>query len=270
MCSKQGCQCFPFRRRPARGQTDSHATGSGTPTATRTPSASRSDPNPSRTDPRVRSQQPRRHPDQTSSTAQQLPQARVSEVATSTQRTRPETGARAEQTHSEIQPGPPTQGASTAQPTARNTQSVTRLWRRKPQADSTRSPRNRNPGPSELPKEQRYGLRVLYEPEDTEAIVDIVLIHGLTGHPYNTWYEDSRQVFWPEEYLSNDFPQARIMTFGYGAEVMARNLVGAVSQNRLRDHAQDLLNDLVDCRRTIDPVRSLFLSSNICHAKQGI
>ena len=108
---------------------------------------------------------------------------------------------------------------------------------------------------SRLLKERIYGLRVLYEPEDAEAFVDIILIHGLFGHAYRTWYQGDQKVFWPEKLLSDDFPRARIMTFGYDADVT--NFFGAVGHGRLRDHAEGLLNDLVNRRSKIDPVRPL-------------
>ncbi|KAH6880446.1 hypothetical protein B0T10DRAFT_581738 [Thelonectria olida] len=54
------------------------------------------------------------------------------------------------------------------------------------------------------------------EPAPTDAVVDIVFVHGLEGGPESTWTRD--EVFWPRHLLPNDFPKARIFTFGYGTE----------------------------------------------------
>ncbi len=90
------------------------------------------------------------------------------------------------------------------------------------------------------PQSPRYlGLQVISQPES--PAVDIVFIHGLTGSSYNTWLSENN-VYWPTELLLADIPDARIMTFGYDADVT--KLLGPVSQNSVRDHAADLIGDL--------------------------
>jgi hypothetical protein len=49
-------------------------------------------------------------------------------------------------------------------------------------------------------------------------------------------------VYWPTQLLSKDIPDARIMTFGYDADVM--KFLGPVGQNNIRDHELNLLGDL--------------------------
>ena len=108
----------------------------------------------------------------------------------------------------------------------------------------------------------------------------IVFVHGLQGHPRNTWYKDTvtptlasvnqkealeqdwkqnlnsrrskyyigkvtenrsqRGVFWPAELLPQDCPKARIMTFGYDSRV-TKFFGGAVSQNNVFANAKNLL-----------------------------
>jgi len=83
-------------------------------------------------------------------------------------------------------------------------------------------------------------LRVLHNP--AEPLVDIIFVHGLTGDSYNTWLEAESGIYWPVHLLSKDVPDARIMTFGYDADVT--KFLGPVSQNNLCNHASALLKEL--------------------------
>lgn len=103
-----------------------------------------------------------------------------------------------------------------------------------------------------FPNGQIYGLRILYEP--AEPLVDIVFVHGLTGNSYDTWLEPESQTYWPVHLLSKDVPDARIMAFGYDADVT--KFLGPVSQNNLRDHATGLLGRLAAVRGKDDSVCS--------------
>ena len=95
-----------------------------------------------------------------------------------------------------------------------------------------------------FPNGKTYGLQVLHDP--AEPLVDIIFVHGLTGDSYDTWLEVESGIYWPVHLLSNDIPDARIMTFGYDADVT--KLLGPVSQNNLRDHASALLGGLAVVR----------------------
>ncbi|EEU40088.1 uncharacterized protein NECHADRAFT_76027 [Fusarium vanettenii 77-13-4] len=89
-----------------------------------------------------------------------------------------------------------------------------------------------------VPSIEREGITVLYGDENSE--VDIVILHGLNGHPQSTWTHDSK-FFWPWE-LKNKVKNARVMVFGYNADVtssFADNLI------RIRDIGRMLLSDLV-------------------------
>lgn len=101
-------------------------------------------------------------------------------------------------------------------------------------------------------------------------------MHGLRGHPRRTWShrlpsspgavdglsKDNKSfwgfkkakgkateqneplphtpdtIFWPEEYLVPDIPQARIWTYGYNADVIG--LFQANSKNSVSQHGRDL------------------------------
>lgn len=72
-----------------------------------------------------------------------------------------------------------------------------------------------------------WGRSLIDEAEATESKlinydnfeVDIVLVHGLNGDPRNTWTSRESGVFWPRDLLSKILPRARILTYGYNANV---------------------------------------------------
>ncbi|KAJ5716197.1 hypothetical protein N7493_008108 [Penicillium malachiteum] len=95
------------------------------------------------------------------------------------------------------------------------------------------------------------GLTAVYTPRN--PTVDIVFVHGLNGHPYDTWTSQSG-CFWPVELLVDALGplQPRILTYGYKLSVEiftdgaprdsflahGETLVGHLSANRnLRDCA---------------------------------
>ena len=72
-----------------------------------------------------------------------------------------------------------------------------------------------------------------------------MFVHGITGGRDTTWtHQDG--TFWPRDLLAKSFPAARIMTFGYDADVA--RLLGPASNNTLRDHGRTLCNDLTMAR----------------------
>lgn len=125
------------------------------------------------------------------------------------------------------------------------------------------------------------GLSILYTPQ--APIVDIILVHGLQGHPRRTWTKtlsptsasskgrwtrllglgrhDSveryqREVFWPADLLPNDCPDARILTFGYNSTITS--FVGdTVNQNHPSANAKNLLYAL--SRRREETVSALLV-----------
>ena len=103
-----------------------------------------------------------------------------------------------------------------------------------------------------FPDNQIHGLRVLYQPPN--PLVDIVFVHGLTGDSYNTWLQPTSGIYWPVQLLSKDISDARIMTFGYDADVT--KFLGPVGQNNLRDHASNLIAELAARRAEDNSVSS--------------
>lgn len=83
----------------------------------------------------------------------------------------------------------------------------------------------------------------------------IVFIHGLTGGRESTWTATGAAACWPELLLSNDLPEARVITYGYDADVV--NLWSMASQNTVGDHSQKFLTSLANLRDGTDTVCSL-------------
>jgi hypothetical protein len=76
-----------------------------------------------------------------------------------------------------------------------------------------------------------------------------VFVHGLTGNRETTWtWSQKREtVFWPRDLLKDDLPNARIMTFGYDADIVhALTIAGS---NTLRDHGKSFAHELAMRRK---------------------
>ncbi|KAI9662268.1 MAG: hypothetical protein M1821_008435 [Bathelium mastoideum] len=97
-------------------------------------------------------------------------------------------------------------------------------------------------------KAENLGINILHEPAD--AVVDIVFVHGLTGNAFDTWFEKSSKKHWPTDFVKQDLPAARLLAFGYRADVA--NFWGPASQAGLSAHASNLVGHLVGLREDTD------------------
>lgn len=77
------------------------------------------------------------------------------------------------------------------------------------------------------------------------TVPSIIAVHGLNGDPFKTWTTNKTNKFWlgDANLLPLDLKQARILTFGYNAAVAA--LMGKTSSDRILQHAQTLIAELV-------------------------
>lgn len=96
---------------------------------------------------------------------------------------------------------------------------------------------------------KRFEVTEIYAHPD--ATVDIVLVHGLNGHPQNTWTAKNG-VFWPADLLPITLKtvKARILVYGYNADVWAFGSDKSPSSDMIHQHAQTLISALA-MERTI-------------------
>ena len=92
-------------------------------------------------------------------------------------------------------------------------------------------------------KDNRLGLTVLSDP-GTSATLDIIAVHGLTGHALGTWTHQKSQKLWLKEFLPHDIEdKARVMTFGYDTSSFTKAL-----KSNTFVVGEELLNLLLDKR----------------------
>jgi protein SERAC1 len=84
-----------------------------------------------------------------------------------------------------------------------------------------------------------------------------VLVHGLGGDRTKTWTAEDG-TFWPKDFLPRDFPEARIVSFGYDSKVTQFSSRG-VSQNSIENHADGLCAQLHRIRDSTKTVRNIHL-----------
>ncbi|KFY80332.1 hypothetical protein V499_00806 [Pseudogymnoascus sp. VKM F-103] len=86
-----------------------------------------------------------------------------------------------------------------------------------------------------------YGMVPLAEGSGS-IVADLVFIHGVTGNRIKTWKAPDAAGPWPSELLAKDIANVRILAWGYDADIV--NLMTPAGQNRIGNHARDLLTDL--------------------------
>jgi pimeloyl-ACP methyl ester carboxylesterase len=81
----------------------------------------------------------------------------------------------------------------------------------------------------------------------SDTLSSVLFIHGLTGHREKTWTKGEAEP-WPKSLLPRDLPTARIIMYGYDADIL-RLTDKNVGQNTIQDHAKNLINDLCALRK---------------------
>lgn len=99
---------------------------------------------------------------------------------------------------------------------------------------------------------------------DNNGWIDVVFIHGLSGHPVDTWTcqesIDPRGKYWPE-WLADDIPGANVYTLGYPA-----GLFGKFSDKEMNiyERSQNILEQLTTYDIGERPI------AIVCHSLGGI
>ena len=112
-------------------------------------------------------------------------------------------------------------------------------------------------------------LTPLYIP-DGEIFADLIFVHGLQGHPLRTWQypkygdqpvkglkkvskkftgmfkkdvvvENSPVVYWPADFVKQDYRNIRVLTYGYDSHV-SHYFSGPANKLNLSQHGEALLN----------------------------
>ncbi|KAK2736912.1 hypothetical protein FQN57_000515 [Myotisia sp. PD_48] len=112
-----------------------------------------------------------------------------------------------------------------------------------------------------------FGIKELYHPVDQQVVVDIVAVHGLNGHATKTW--TSQGICWLNhpEFLPKFVKNARVLTWGYNANIST--LYGKhAGSDRILQHSQTLIADLDTDRDLEDATDRPIIF--ICHSLGGL
>lgn len=115
---------------------------------------------------------------------------------------------------------------------------------------------------------ERWGLFVLEPQEDNDPdAIDIVALHGLNGHWEKTWQSNKPGSkgggpMWLRDFLPQQIPHARIMSFGYDSV-----LLFSKSTSDVGTFAEQLLESLLSQRMNVAETRPIIF---ICHSLGGI
>ncbi|OJD27088.1 hypothetical protein ACJ73_01528 [Blastomyces percursus] len=97
--------------------------------------------------------------------------------------------------------------------------------------------------------------------DSSKINLDVVAIHGLNGGSMSTWSRNDK--LWLRDFLPSTFPSARIMTFGYNA-----NLFADCASGRITDFANNLIAMLAaERQKPTEKQRPILF---ICHSMGGL
>ncbi|KAK4180059.1 ankyrin repeat-containing domain protein [Triangularia setosa] len=145
------------------------------------------------------------------------------------------------------------------------------------------------------------GLSVVHELKE-EVVLDVVFVHGFTGHPVKTWTckglerpgstsepqlfppskarklnifskpRDHAQpssvavdvpVYWPKDLLPTTLPRSRVLTFGYDTHVRHRHFGPALNKSTIYDMAKGFMTELEAMRRSAASRPLLFIAHSL-------
>ncbi|KAI1751951.1 ribonuclease-like protein p/mrp subunit [Xylaria castorea] len=118
----------------------------------------------------------------------------------------------------------------------------------------------------EVNSDEGAALTEVYRGENPE--IDIVAVHGINGDAFNTFSSKSNNRFWlgDHDMLPRDVKNSRIMTYRYPASVAT--ILGGTSSDRILQHAQTMIAELVADRELEDATERPIIF--VCHSLGGI
>jgi hypothetical protein len=82
----------------------------------------------------------------------------------------------------------------------------------------------------------------------------IIAVTGLAGHAIGSWtLQRNGNRMWLRDYLPEDVPNARILTYGYDSQLSGKSLASST----LQDLADEFMMNLLDMRDRTKSVRCL-------------
>ena len=108
---------------------------------------------------------------------------------------------------------------------------------------------------------KRLGITVLSDPAKEKGVVaDVCFVHGLGGHPYETWLwspgifkqgvqwlwpssSAKTECYWPLDLVARDFGNVRVLTYGYTSHPTGF-FVKRTNMMTIEEHASKLLQTL--------------------------
>ncbi|KAL4978235.1 hypothetical protein BDW66DRAFT_130584 [Aspergillus desertorum] len=113
---------------------------------------------------------------------------------------------------------------------------------------------------------RQYGLNVVHEAPD--ALVDIVFVHGLNGHPHRTWTSSKTGIFWPVDLLPDVLSSCRVRILSYGYNANVTSFTDGASKDRILNHSETLAASLA-ANRTIKECTERPIIF-VCHSLGGL
>ncbi|TGZ81923.1 hypothetical protein EX30DRAFT_395307 [Ascodesmis nigricans] len=106
-----------------------------------------------------------------------------------------------------------------------------------------------------------YGFTQLYPPKKP-ILADIIAISGINGHAYGSWTARSGcTTMWLRDFFREDFPECRVMIYGYNANLRSNGL------HTMLEYKRQLLTRIRDVRQGDVNTRPLIF---ICHSYGGL
>ncbi|KAL6235579.1 hypothetical protein BDW75DRAFT_230196 [Aspergillus navahoensis] len=113
---------------------------------------------------------------------------------------------------------------------------------------------------------RQYGLNVVHEAPD--ALVDIVFVHGLNGHPHRTWTSSKTGTFWPVDLLPDVLSSCRVRILSYGYNANVTSFTDGASKDRILNHSETLAASLAANRTIKDCTERPIVF--VCHSLGGL